>query len=369
VTQSHGGYSINIDQDFLDVQLGGGSGGGGGGGGGGSGGAPAARQASQAVSTTGKMVYAFYTGTDGTLWYTRYRPRAGWSAPASLGVQLTGEPSAIASPDGATVFYRAPNGGLRYLVTAGGKWSAPHALRMGALGAAPRAVSTPAGGVWVFWRGVNSAQLWSASYSPGRGWRGPSHVGTELASEPAPSVSGTGTVNVFWQGADGQLWYRSRSPGQGWTGPSTLSASQVGTGPGATGQGGGQVGVFWGGTTPGSVWRASYTGQAGWSGAARAGGGMSGQPVVVASAASTESAFWKGSGGRLWRAVSRGGASWSAAVALPLGQVGGEVFAAGQGNGVLDLFWTGSGDGSLWHSRFYPHHSWTRPRNLGGSAG
>src|SRR5204863_4745014 len=108
-------------------------------------------------------------------------------APASLSVQLTGEPSSVAWPDGAAVFYRAPNGGLRYLTTAGGKWSAPRVLRMGALGGAPHAVSTAAGGIAVFWRGVNSAQLWSAVHSPGRGWHGPSHVGTGLASEPAPS--------------------------------------------------------------------------------------------------------------------------------------------------------------------------------------
>src|SRR5207302_2592327 len=45
INERHGGYRINIDQDYLDVQLGGGSGGGGGGRGNGR----PTRQASRAV--------------------------------------------------------------------------------------------------------------------------------------------------------------------------------------------------------------------------------------------------------------------------------------------------------------------------------
>lgn len=362
VTETHGGYTINIDQDYLDVQLGGGSGGGSGN--------PAARQASQAVSVAGRVVYAFFAGTDRALWFTRYRPHHGWSAPARLTGPLSGQPSAVAAAGGVTVFYRASNGGLRYLASRGSGWSRPHAPRMGAMGSGPQAVSTGSGAIAVFWRGKNLAQLWSTSYTPGHGWAGPSHLASGVASQPSPAVSGSGTVGVFWKGTDGRMWYTSRSPGGAWSAPARLSLGRLRTGPHATGQRGGQVGVFWGGRSRGSVWRASYTGRGGWSAASRASTGMSGEPVVVASSGSTESAFWKGRGAKLWRATSRGGASWDAATALPLGTIGGGLFAAGQSNGVVDVFWRGPAGHHLWHSRYYPHgSSWTRPHDLGGSVG
>jgi hypothetical protein len=360
-TETHGGYTISLDQDYLDVQLGGGGGGGS---------TPAARQASQAVSTTGRVVYAFYTGTDGTLWYTSYRPHDGWSAPASLGVALSGEPSAVAAAGGAEVFYRASDDGLRYLTGQGGTWSAPRTLHMGALGSAPRAVSTPNGGIAVFWRGADPTQLWTASYTRGSGWSGPSNVASGLASQPSPVVAGSGTISVFWKGTDGHLWYTSHGPGAAWAAPARLNTGRLRAGPQATGQGGGQVSVFWGGRSRGSIWHASYSAPGGWTSASRAGGGMSGAPAVVASSASTQTAFWKGRGAQLWRAASQGGASWDAATPLPLGTIGGGVFAAGQPNGVVDVFWRGAADHHLWHSRYYPRgSSWTRPHDLGGSVG
>jgi len=93
---------------------------------------------------------------------------------------------------------------------------------------------------------------------------------------------------------------------------------------------------------------------------------MDGQLIVVGSTPSTESAFWKGTGGLLWRSTSQG-AAWGPAAAMPLGAIGTKLAAVGQSNGVVDVFWRGS-DHQLWHSRFYPQNSsWTRPHDLGGS--
>ncbi len=368
INERHGGYKINIDQDYLDVQLGGGSGGGGGGGGGGGhGNGRPTRQASRAVSSTGRVVDSFFAGRDRALWATVYQPGRGWSAPVSLGGTVQGQPSAVTTATGMMVLFRGAYGGrLHYATASGGNWSAVQELSMGPLGTAPRAVSTDRGGVYVFWRGVNPQQLWSARYAPASGWHGPALLASGLGSQPSPAVSGAKTVNVFWKGTDGRLWQMSRGSSSSWSSPSPVSMGQIGAAPHATAQHSGEIDVFWGGATPGSVWHGTYTPGSGWGSPQRAGGGMDGQLIVVGSTPSTESAFWKGRGGELWRSISQG-AGWGPAAAMPLGVIGTKLAAVGQSNGVVDVFWRGSNH-HLWHSRFYPHNSsWTRPHDLGGS--
>ena len=213
---------------------------------------------------------------------------------------------------------------------------------------------------------MNPRQLWSARYTPARGWRGPTLLASGLGSQPSPAMSGAGKVNVFWKGSDGQLWQMSRGSNRSWNSPSPVSMGQIGAAPHATAQHSGEIDVFWGGATPGSVWHGTYTTGNGWGSPQRAGGGMDGQLIVVGSTPSTESAFWKGRGGELWRSISQG-AGWGTAAAMPLGVIGTKLAAVGQSNGVVDVFWGGSNH-HLWHSRFYPHtSSWTRPHDLGGS--
>ena len=363
ITERHGGYRIAIDQDYLDVQLGGGSGGGGGGQGNGR----PTRQASRAVSTTGRVVDSFFTGRDQALWSTAYQPGQGWSAPVSLGGTVQGQPSAVTTATGMMAFFRGAHGGrLHYVTASGGNWSAVQELQSGPMGTAPRAVSTDSGKVYVFWRGVNPNQLWSMRYAPATGWHGPALLASGLGSQPSPAVSGGETVNVFWKGTDGRLWHMSRTARHTWRTPSALVMGQIGAAPHATAQHNGEIDVFWGGAAPGSVWHGSYTPGSGWVGPQRAGGGMAGQLTVVGSTPSTESAFWKGRGGRLWRSTSQG-AGWGPAAAMPLGAIGTKLAAVGQSNGVVDVFWRGANH-HLWHSRFYPQSSsWTRPLDLGGS--
>jgi hypothetical protein len=364
INERHGGYLINIDQDYLDVQLGGG---GGPGGGGGQGNGRPTRQASRAVSSSGRVVDSFFTGRDRALWAIAYQPGRGWGAPESLGGTVQGQPSAVTTATGMMVFYRGAHGGrLHYATASGGNWSAVQELPMGPLGTAPRAVSTDSGNVYVFWRGVNPQQLWSAHYDPRTGWKGPTLLASGLGSQPSPAVSGAETVNVYWKGTDGQLWSMSRTAKHTWHAPAALGMGQIGAAPHATAQRSGEIDVFWGGAAPGSVWRGSYTPAGGWGTPQRAGGGMDGQLTVVGSTPSTESAFWKGRGGKLWRSISQG-TGWGPAAAMPLGAIGTKLAAVGQSNGVIDVFWRGAGH-HLWHSRFYPNNSsWTRPRDLGGS--
>jgi hypothetical protein len=218
----------------------------------------------------------------------------------------------------------------------------------------------------VFWLGVNPHQLWSARYTPASGWHGPALLASGLGSQPSPAVSGTETVNVFWKGSDGQLWDMSRGSHRSRSTPAAVAMGQIGAAPRATAQHSGEIDVFWGGAAPGSVWHGTYTPGSRWGSPQRAGGGMGGQLIVVGSAPSTESAFWKGQGGLLWRSTSQG-AGWGPATAMPLGAIGTKLAAVGQSNGVVDVFWWGSNH-HLWHSRFYPRtSSWTRPHDLGGA--
>jgi hypothetical protein len=364
VNQTHGGYTINIDQDYLDVQTGSGSGGGGGG----TTNTMPARQASQAVTASGSVVDAFYQASDQKLAVVRYTPQHGWSAPVSLGDVTSSEPSAVTTSKSVVeVFYRGPGGALYAVKSSGSGWSKPRSLSMGRMGSAPLAVSTTDGGIAVFWRGRTASQLWSARYVPGIGWRGPTHVSGGLASAPSPAVSGASTVNVFWQGSDGRLWHTSAGTGQAWRKPNAMAMGKLGTGPRATGQKNGGMDVFWGGTGRGSIWHTSYTGGR-WSAESMLAVGRHSVPALVASSPGIASAFWKGQDDGLWNATGHGGTSWGPAAGLAMGRIGSNVFAAGRSGGTIDVFWKGSGNPHLWHARYHPSGShWSGPDNLGGN--
>ncbi len=67
---TYGGATINIDQDYLDVQQGV------------TGGSP---QASEAAAQSAGDVDAFFKGKDGKLWHDWYTPGSGWHGPVSMG--------------------------------------------------------------------------------------------------------------------------------------------------------------------------------------------------------------------------------------------------------------------------------------------
>jgi hypothetical protein len=50
-----------------------------------------------------------------------------------------------------------------------------------------------------------------------------------------------------------------------------------------------------------------------------------------------------------------------------MGPLGGRPVAVAQVDGVIDVFWPGSGDLSLWHARYTPGSGWAGPQDLGGS--
>ncbi len=366
VTQTFGGLSLDLDQDYLDVQLMGSGGTGGTGGGGGT------AQASQAVADQSSgVVNMFFRGSDGALWHDWFTPSAGWHGPASFGGSLASEPSVVSSvPQSVAVFYRGTDGNLwSAAYSPGTGWSALQNLGMGPLGSGPVAVAQAAGVIDVFWRGTGSGQLWHAGYTPGSGWNGPQDLGGSLASGPSPAVSGGAVVSVFWRGTDGHLWQTLRSPGASWLPPASLGMGQLGGAPVAAGEVNGTIDVFWNGIGGSSLWHAGDTVGLGWSGPSLLtttglASGVGSAPFAVASSAGSMNVFWKGATGGLWWAWP--GSTWQTPVPLPMGTLGGGPFAAGQGNGMIDVFWHGSADSNLWHARY--SGSWACPGGLGGAA-
>jgi hypothetical protein len=335
IDQAYGGIKINIDRDYLDARFGGSGGGSGGGGG-------ATRQASAATASDA-AVDAFFTGSDGALWHAGYRPRSGWGSPARLAGPPVSWPSAVTSGTGEVeVFYRGPGDRLRYLESgAGGTWSGPRPVPAGRLGSAPLAVSASDGVIDVFWRGaVDRANLWSIQFRPGQGWSSPVLLATGLASAPSPAVSFSGRVTVFWKGQDGRLWLTFHRQQHGRALPSALAMGRLGSGPHASGQSTGVMDVFWRGIRRAVGRHATFTWAHGWRGPMRIADGLAGPPFLVASSADTESAVWRGAGGGLVYTANEHGTGWRGPVTVPVGHVGGNLFAAGQPSGIIDAFWT-----------------------------
>jgi hypothetical protein len=353
VTQTFGGVSMDLDQDYLDVQLGQAGG---------------TAQASQAVADQSSgVVNTFFRGSDGALWHDWSAPGAGWHGPTSFGGSLASEPSVVSAvPQSVAVFYQGTDGNLWSAVyTPGSGWSARRSLGMGPLGGKPVAVAQADGVIDVFWPGSGDSSLWHARYTPGQGWNGPQDLGGSLASGPSPVVSGGSTVSVFWRGTDGHLWQTLQSPGSPWRRPVSLGMGRLGGAPDAAGEADGTIDVFWNGTGRASVWHATYTGGLGWGSQSWLATGAGSAPFAVASSAGSVNVFWKGTDGGLWWA-DRPGSTWQAPVQLPMGTLGGGPFAAAQADGMIDVFWHGSGDANLWHTRY--SGSWASPGTLGGAA-
>jgi len=342
---TYGGDSVNIDQDYLDVQRSV------------TGTSP---QASQAAAQASGDVDTFFTGTAGKLRHVWFSPGTGWHGPAGLGGSLVTQPSAVTSTAGTVaVFGRAASG---HLVEAsyqpGRHWSRLRRLPVGKIGSRPAAVALSSGEIDVFWRSVPGHHLWHARYRPGHGWGRPQDLGGQLASVPAPVVSGKGALSVFWRGTNGQLWQIRRNPGSSWGQAASLGMGQLGGAPRATGLATGEIDVAWPARGHTGAWRVTYTPANGWGRPVGLPGGVSGRPFVVASG-SAVSVLWKGGNGRLWWATDPG-TGWQPPAQLGLGGLGSSPFAAGQPSGVIDVFWKGSADSHLWHAR-YRAGAWTGP--------
>lgn len=220
-----------------------------------------------AVAQPNGVVDVFWRGSaDDHLWHGQFSPGKGWTGPQDLRGSLGSDPSpAESSPGTVQVFWKGRDRALWHVVRRPGRsWTRPSSLGMGPLGGAPRASARRGGAIDVFWRGSGNDRLWSASFAPGRRWRGPRELGGNLASAPFPLMSAGGRVDVFWPGADHRLWHTSRGRA-GWRRPVALHLGPVRGGLFGVAGRGGLSEVFWRGRA-GHLWFAGQRRGGGWNG-------------------------------------------------------------------------------------------------------
>ena len=350
VTQRFGGVRINIDQDFLQVQL-----------------DPwaATVQASSAVTLPGGAVDLFYRDRGG-LWLDRYTAKGGWAKPRFTGARAASAPSVVSVGTSAEVFYKDDQGHLQAdTYSASGKLAGRRTLtQMGVIGSGPRAVAAQDGVIDVFWHGSADDHLWHAEFLPGSGWFGPQGLGGALASSPVPVISSPGTTSVLWKGTDASLWVVNRGLPGVWSAPQRVGMGPLGGQPAATAEASGGIQVYWHGAGHPLVWEAFYRPGAGWLGPRDLGGDVQSQPWPT-SAGGAVRVLWRSAGHELsyirhlqtsmwnkseWLGPSPIRPSWLAASPFT---------AVGSPTAPLRVFWAGR-RGQLWTTSLGPH-GWSRP--------
>jgi Domain of unknown function (DUF1906) len=141
--------------------------------------------------------------------------------------------------------------------------------------------------------------------------------GGTTQSAPA-ATDAAGATYLFYEGADRRLWEETRTPAGSW------SRRDIG-------------------------------------------GDLSSAPSVVETGRSDLAVFYRGRSGQL-TVMRRIGGRWRLTRELPMmGIIGSPPRAVAQANGVIDVFWSGSGDRHLWHGQYNPGRGWSGPQLLQGS--
>jgi Domain of unknown function (DUF1906) len=351
VLQTHGGDTMDIDQDYLDLALTAAGG---------------TTQATPGATVADSSAVVFYEGRDRSLWEESRTASGAW-ARTDLGGHLTSAPTVVqVAGGGLAVLYRGAAGLLTVLRKENGHWLAPQALpQMGIIGGAPRAVAQPNGVIDVFWSGEYDRHLWHGEFNPGEGWSGPQLLHGSLGSWPYPIESPNGVVQVFWKGTDGRLWRVVRNVGGSWARPQDLGMGPMDGPPHAIELPDGETDIFWRGLAPHHIWSAVITRSQRVLGPRNLGGRLIGSPWPV-SAAGSDAVLFRGPRGQLWE-LRRSGSRWSGAirVGVAYGLDSGPFAASGGAGSPLELFWTGL-KGRLWSERYTPQAGWGQPVDLGG---
>ncbi|MGH3302446.1 MAG: glycoside hydrolase domain-containing protein [Streptosporangiaceae bacterium] len=228
------------------------------------------------------------------------------------------------------------------------------------------AVVTPSGTTAVFY--TDSEHLIEQSVSTSGHWTR-TDLGDNATGVPSVVQVGSGTIDVFYRGVGKFLWELT-SNGVGWLPPQRLTQlGRVGT-PEAVAQSDGVIDLFWRGFNGTHLWHARYSPGIGWAGPRNLGGFLRGSPDPVAEPSGQVQVFWRGLvDGNLWRIVGGTSATWSSPQDLGMGRLGGPPEAVALPTGEVDVFWLGLGLRHVWSTVLPPGAGPARPTVPGGPPG
>jgi hypothetical protein len=323
---------------------------------------------SQAVTLADGTVDVFYQGRDDRLWYVRQAPGKAWSHPVNLGGHLASEPSAVAVGNGGVrVFFQGSDGHLWQVRSKPDGWSQPWALSwMGVLGSRPLAVADPSGVVDVFWENSRNAQLTFGEHVLGLGWSNAQQLGGRLASYPSPVIDAGGALHVFWKNPAGALWQIVRGPDYLWGAPESLGMKVLGSRPQAMSQPDGRVEVYWLNSSKTAVETAALTARGRWRGPFKLGGDKPSSLPVPVTAGKQINVFFMGKAGRLWQLVpTRYDRPGDPPQLVAHGLQSGPFAAIDPDQRHVDVFWKGP-VGRLWWLRSSSGNGAASPQEIGG---
>lgn len=204
VIQTYGGFQLNIDQDYLDVDVTG---------------IPALAGGPSVYDPGSGKLEVYGTGTNGALWQDAWKPVTGWSGWLSLGGSISGTPSAIFDPltKHLEVYVRGAGGPLfqKYWNPSTGSWSGWIDLG-GSITGSPAAIYDPADNtLGVYVRGAK-APLFQISWVPGSGWSGWLSLGGAITGSAAGIYDpASGNPEVYAVATDATL-FEAYHTASGW---------------------------------------------------------------------------------------------------------------------------------------------------------
>ena len=206
-----------------------------------------------AVSGGGVVAVTWTAG--GGLWSMELAGAAARTRPAPTGDSALNHDAYPVFVDSATlaVFWRGADGNLWWDEEAGAAWRGAESLGNGPLASDPQPVATTPGSLAVVWLGVDS-RAYQVSFSAGA-WAGAGAVSDPgVTQTPYPAMNGSGVLSVFLDGAAANLAVATYFPDSGWLGPAQLGDGPMASAPtAALDSTPGTLDVFWQGAD-GGLW-------------------------------------------------------------------------------------------------------------------
>jgi hypothetical protein len=355
VSQTYGGDTINVDQDYLDVNV--------------TPPVPVDPGQSALVSSSGTV--ADYVIRSRNL-YTYYQtsPGGSFAGPKKLTTtgNLTGVPVAVQAAGGAiSVFADTTSGAVRAVTQSAVGGAATRSTSLaghvtGSLGA----IATQQGTVAAYAIGTDRNLYTYYQTSPGGSFAGPKKLTTtgNLSGTPVAAQTANGAISVFAKIAGGAVKTFVQSAAGGAVTKSASLADRMGSSPSAIVTGNGTVAVYVIGTNRQLYgYSQSKPGSTSFSGPVKltANGGLTGIPVPILNANATVSVYAQTTGGTVrGKSQSAAGGPFNSSSSLG-GDIAGDL-AGVLGNGTLSLLATGT------NGRQYGDHQSTTAGAFGGWA-